>query len=171
MQKNFSYPLTVADLPLSTQTYKIRADKGDLKKIAEILKIPAVNSLQADISLKINRDKCLLDVWGRVWADVVLMSVVSLEQFESSYDFDFALVYDTKATFESQREEESEWDDDLPDIIIGGKIDLCDITIEQLALQLEDHPRKEGEIFEFEAEFDASEPLKNNPFDILSKLK
>ena len=85
------------------------------------------------------------------------------------YSPEFELVYDTKATLKSQREEEAELGDDLPDVIIGGQIDLGQIAIEQLALVMEDYPRKEGEVFHWESEFDEEDDKAQNPFKNFGK--
>ncbi len=79
--------------------------------------------------------------------------------------------YDTKATITSQKGLERSLDEDIPEIIIGGKLDLVDLAIEQLALVLNDYPRKPGENFEFTPSFDINEPIKSNPFEVLKTLK
>ena len=104
MQKKFSYPLTVADLPQAEQHYRLRAEEADCR-------------------------------------------------------------------YPSQREEAEDWTADLPDVVVGGKIDLADIVIEQIALRLDDYPRRPGEVFVFESEFDDGTEDKHNPFDVLAKLK
>ena len=43
--------------------------------------------------------------------------------------------------------------------------------MEQLALVLDDFPRKDGEVFEFKSEFDEETTQAANPFNILKKLK
>ncbi len=113
----------------------------------------------------------MLDVWGQVSAELELQSVISLEYFTKSYTPEFSLVFDTKATLKSQKEEEIEINGDLPDIVIGGQIDLAQIAIEQLALVLEDYPRREGEVFQWKSEFDETDDAVQNPFKILEKLK
>ena len=72
----------------------------------------------------------------------------------------------------SQREEEEEIsiDDNVPDVVINGKIDLSDIAIEQIALIMEDYPRKEGEKFDFKPDFNPEEG-RPTPFAVLKKLK
>jgi uncharacterized metal-binding protein YceD (DUF177 family) len=40
-----------------------------------------------------------------------------------------------------------------------------------LALVLDDFPRKEGEVFSFQSEFDEETTEANNPFAVLKKLK
>ena len=170
MQKKFSFPIEVADLPQNEHHYKISATAENCDELREILQVPAVKSVEADIRLKNNHSSGLIDVWGHITAVLDLESVVSLELFEQKYDFDFSYLFDVNATYAGQKEDAEDWTVDLPDVVIGGKIDLADLIIEQIALRIDDYPRKEGEVFLFEAEFDDDEP-KNNPFDVLSKLK
>ncbi len=170
MQKKFSYPLVVAELPQAEQHYRLRADESDCRYLAEVLKVPEVMDFEADLQLKNDHASGLLNVSGRISARLKLESVVSLELFDQSYDFDFSISFDTTATYDSQREED-DWTTDLPDVVIGGQIDLVDIAIEQVALRLDDYPRRPGEVFHFEPEFDENEKNVNNPFEVLAKLK
>lgn len=172
MQNFFSYRLQVDRLPQQEQHYRLRADKEDCVKIREILKVPAVKSFSSDINLKFNQKEHRIRLWGRVEAELELESVISLELFDKKYETDFELEYDTEATLKSQRQEEEELsiEDNIPDVVINGTIDLADISIEQIALIMEDYPRKEGERFEFRSEFKEEENRKN-PFEVLKKLK
>ena len=171
MQKNFSYPLIVEDIAAAEKKYRLTADAADLKELAEILQIPSVKSFSAEIYTKMNKKEHLLRVWGRVKAELELQSVVSLEYFCKSYEPEFELLYDTKPTPKSRKEEEISFEDDLPDIVIDGQIDLGQIAIEQIALAMEDYPRKEGEVFSWKSEFDPQDDERRNPFKILEKLK
>ncbi len=170
MQKKFSYPLVVAELPQAEQRYRLQADESDCRYLAEVLKVPEVMRFEADLRLKNDHTSGMLDVSGRISACLKLESVVSLELFDQDYDFEFSLSFDTAATYDSQREED-DWAADLPDVVIGGQIDLADIAIEQVALRLDDYPRRPGEVFHFESEFDENEKNANNPFEVLAKLK
>jgi len=169
MQREFSYPIKIDELGQGEQSYKLSADKAQLKMLAEILQIPAVNSFEADIKLKFQKKQGKLDVWGTVKANLGLISVISLEPFDKNYTADFELLYDTNAKYEDIYQDDEDINLDVPDIVIGGKIDLADIAIEQLALVMEDHPRKEGEIFE--AVIEDNSPVRSNPFAVLEKLK
>ena len=60
MQKKFSYPLTVADLPQAEQHYRLRAEEADCRYLAEVLQLPAVNRLEADLRLKTTTRKACL---------------------------------------------------------------------------------------------------------------
>ena len=169
MQKDFSYPLQIDELNQGEQSYMLRADKAQLETLKEILQVPAVNYFEADIKLKFQKKRGILDVSGQVRAGLGLISVISLEPFDRDYKTDFTLTFDTNATYEQIRELDEDIEADIPDIVIGGRIDLGDIAIEQLALVMEDLPRQDGEEFSPLIEDDA--PLRENPFAILSKLK
>lgn len=171
MQKHFSYPLIVEDISSGEQHYHLQASQENLGELTNILQVPAVESFEADIHTKLNKKEHMLKVWGRVEAKLRLQSVISLEYFSKDYTPEFEVLYDTKATVNSQKEEEVNFDEDLPDIVIDGKIDLAEIALEQLALVLEDYPRQEGEVFEWKNEFLQATEEKENPFKILEKLK
>lgn len=171
MQKDFSYPLKIEDLNQQEQHYHLSADSKQCNILAEILQVEGVNKFTADIYLKLKLKEHRLDVWGKVEAELVLKSVISLENFVKRYENSFDYYYDTQATYKDIRELEAGINDEIPDIIENGTIDLGNIAIEQLALVMEDYPRQEGEEFMFESEFDEETNRENNPFKILEKLK
>lgn len=171
MQKDFSYPLNIDDLNQQEQHYKLKADEEELKILKDILQVENVKSFESDIYLKLNLKMHKLDIWGKVKSDLVLKSVVSLENFEKTYEVDFKYYYDTKATYKDIKEMDPSIYDDVPDVVEDGKIDLVNIAIEQLALELDDYPRKNGESFEFISEFDEETTKMANPFAVLEKLK
>ena len=90
-----------------------------------------------------------------------MISVISLEPFDKDYTAEFNLTFDTNATYEEVYGEDDDIEDDVPDIVYDGKIDLGDIAIEQIALVMEDHPRKDGEVFKEVVE--NNEPVKTIP--------
>ncbi len=170
MQKEFSLSLIVEDLPQTEQRYKMLANTDNLQYVAKILQIPEVKFLEADFVVKNNHRNSILNVSGHIKAELILQSVISLETFKQDYDFDFSTDFDTKATLDSQKAEDDDWDKEIPEIVVGGKIDLGDIAIEQIALKLDNYPRMTGETFNFKPEFDINEK-QDNPFTALSKLK
>ncbi len=171
MQKDFSYPLNIDDLNQQEQHHKLKANQEQLKTLSDILQVEDIKNFEADIFLKLNLKQHKLDLWGSVNALIELKSVVSLENFEKEYNVEFTYCFDTKATYKDIKELEPSIYDDVPDVIDNGKINLADIAIEQLALQLDDYPRKDGEKFEFISEFDEETTKQSNPFAVLEKLK
>lgn len=171
MQNLFSYPLVVDELTPSVKKYHLAARKEELPYITEILKVPAVKSLQADINVKYNKKEHLIKVWGTAEALIEQTSVISLENFDKNYSTEFQMLYDTDLTPKDLQEMDIEIEDDIPDPVINGEINLADIAMEQIALVLDDFPRQEGETFDFQTEFDEETTQAQNPFAVLAKLK
>lgn len=171
MQKLFSYPIFIDDLSSAPRKYKIEATPKDLVYLTEVLKVPEVKSCTSEINLLYDKRAHRLDVTGQVSAVITQESVISLEMFDKNYTGDFSLFFDTTATYKDIRELDEEMGDEIPDIVVGGKIDLADIIIEQVALLIDDYPRQEGEVFSFKSEFDEETTQASNPFNILKKLK
>lgn len=172
MQKNFSYPVKIDELNQNTYRYHLEPDADELDDIRKILQVEDVKSFVADVALKYKKKENVMRVWGSVSAIVVLQSVVSLESFEKAIATPFELWFDTKATYKDIKDMEPSINDEIPDIVENGEINLADICIEQIALNLEDYPRAEGEVFDFsDYAKDESEEVRENPFAVLEKLK
>ena len=171
MQNLFSYPLMLDEMGNGTKTYNLVANKEQLKYIAQILKLDNINKFETELNVCLNRRNHHLNISGFVDAEVEHTSVISLEKFNKKYHPEFEIVYDTELTYEQLKEIEFDFDEEEPDIIENGQIDLAEIAMEQLALVLDDFPRKEGEVFEFKSEFDEETTTKANPFAALAKIK
>ncbi|MCI7420902.1 MAG: YceD family protein [Alphaproteobacteria bacterium] len=171
MQKNFSYPIKIEDLKQSDYKYELTADSAELEDITQILQVEKVHEFKAEIFLKLNNRANNLRVWGNVFAKIELKSVITLDNFIKNYNVPFELNFDTRATYNDIKELECNIEDEVPDIIENGCINLADIAIEQIALNLEDYPRAEGEVFDGALYGDSEEPKKENPFAVLAKLK
>ena len=171
MQKDFSFVIKIDDLSQSKHHYHLSADEHQLKELAAILKVEDVKSFAADIDLKLSRKIHRLDVEGKVTALLELKSVISLENFEKLYEVPFKYYYDTSMSYQDLRDLDLSIDDEAPEIIEDGQIDLGQIAIEQLALVMEDYPRLDGEHFYFVSEFDEETTKRANPFAVLGKLK
>ena len=171
MQKIFSYPLVVDDISTSEKEYKLQATPAQCQYIAEIFKVSEVKSFQADIYTRRHNKSSLIDVWGNAHALITRQSVISLENFDKEYEAEFSLQFDMNLTENQVRQMEEDGVPNIPDVIIGGQIDLCHLAMEQIALELEDYPRQKDEVFSFKSEFDTENDVKENPFQILEKLK
>lgn len=171
MQKNFSYPIKIEDLKQSDYKYELKADAEELEDITQVLQVEKVHKFEAEILLKLNNRTNNLRVWGKVFVKIELKSVITLNNFIKDYEIPFELNFDTRATYNDIKELECNIEDEVPDIIENGCINLADIAIEQVALNLEDYPRAEGEFFDSSLYCDIEEPKKENPFAVLAKLK
>lgn len=171
MQKKFSYPIKIDELKQNEYTFTLEADKYELVDICSVLQVENVLQFKSTVKLKYNQREHLLKVWGRVAAELELKSVISLENFIEKYDVPFELYFDTKATYRDIKELGADINADIPDIIENGTINLADISIEQIALQIDDYPRAKGEVFEYQCVGADARIEKENPFAILQKLK
>ncbi len=102
---------------------------------------------------------------GRIRASLAQTCGITLEPLPVEIDAPFGL------TLAESMEEDSEeiiitLDDESPDLIENGQIDLGQYAVEQLALRLDPFPRKPG------AEFvQPPEPAEISPFAVLKQLR
>jgi uncharacterized metal-binding protein YceD (DUF177 family) len=102
---------------------------------------------------------------GRIRARLAQTCGITLEPLPVEIDAPFSL------TLAESMEEDSEeiiitLDDESPDLIENGQIDLGQYAVEQLALRLDPFPRKPG------AEFvQPPEPAEISPFAVLKQLR
>ncbi len=115
-------------------------------------------------------------VTGSVTARIRQTCVLSLDEFETDLEEPVDLRFANEAEIDAQRVARAarptpdEGDDDLPDPILRGRIDLGALTAEILVLGLDPYPRKPGVTF---AEPAASVPAKpeTSPFAMLRNIK
>jgi uncharacterized metal-binding protein YceD (DUF177 family) len=102
---------------------------------------------------------------GRIRASLAQTCGITLEPLPVEIDAPFSL------TLAESMEEDTEeiiitLDDESPDLIENGQIDLGQYAVEQLALRLDPFPRKPG------AEFvQPPEPAEISPFAVLKQLR
>lgn len=171
MQNLFSYPIMVDDLTTASKSFQLQADKAQLAYIAEVLKVVSAQKFSANINVQYLKKEHLVEVSGDVVAELELTSVISLENFKKKYQSEFTIEFDTKANIKNTPEEEIDIEADMPDPVIDGKIDIAEVAMEQIALVMDDFPRKDGEEFHFNSEFDEETTQAMNPFSVLAKLK
>ncbi len=173
MQNNFSYPLKLEDMSASTKHYEFQATPSELQYITEVLKVPEVKSFKTTLDVTFDKPQHMVIVKGKIDSLVEQISVISLNKFTQKYQINFARNYDTKLSSAQQRELE-EFEDinaDIPDVMENGQIDLKAISMEELALELDDFPKRKGETFNFTPDFDTESDKPQNPFAVLEKLK
>ena len=101
-------------------------------------------------------------------ADAVQTCGLTLEPLPVHVDRKYS-VQMVEATEREDADDEGEidleLDDDSPDQIEGGSLDLGQYVVEQLALSLDPFPRKPGAVFE-----QPKEPGEISPFAVLKSL-
>jgi hypothetical protein len=166
-------PLTrmvrVDALPQEGRTVTIEASPAEREALASLYKLPAIAALTATLRLE-PAGRGGARVTGAVHGELTQICVVSLEPFPATVDEAVDTRFAPQAEEESGRRAGRETltislaDEDDPDPVIDGKIDLGAVTAEIFALGLDPYPRKPG--VEFVAPAEPAPP--DSPFAALA---
>jgi uncharacterized metal-binding protein YceD (DUF177 family) len=141
----------------------LKPDAAARARIARALDLASLDAFEADVSLTPSAGGWTLS--GRVRASLEQTCGITLERLPVEIDAPFSV------TMAEPVDEESDeivitLDDESPDVIEDGQIDLGQYAVEQLALRLDPFPRKPG------AEFvQPPEPKEISPFAVLKSLR
>ena len=169
-----SRPIRVESITLRPVPVEIAPEQGDLPGIAAFLGVASVEALKASYSLSRNGDRVKLE--GMIRASLHQNCVVTLDPFPVELNvpvkLDFAPQEEIAAMASPSEGDEIDIEvllneEDPPEPIVDGVIDLGGITLEFLALALDPYPRKPGASFESSAGDTGAE----SPFAALAKLK
>jgi hypothetical protein len=141
----FSRPVPVHQLPPEGREIRVEATPEECAAIAKDFNLPAVHTLAGTYLLRGSPER--VRVTGRVTASITQVSVVSLDPFESEVDEEV----DVEFAPPSDRAEGGEIEvaeEDPPDPLVNGTVDLGALTAEFLALGLDPYPRRPGETFD-----------------------
>ncbi len=156
-----SRPVSVDRLPPEGLEEAVVATPEECAALAEDFKLPAIHALAG--RFKLDGSPRRVRVTGRIEATITQICVVTLDPFDSVLTEDVAVDF-------AQPDEHAAApgpDDDPPDEIVNGRIDLGALTAEFLVLGLDPHPRKPGVTFEP----DQAEPGPESPFAALKRLR
>lgn len=154
------------DIPLSL---RLEADDVVRKALARELRLEALGSLSADLTLKPWLDGA--EMTGRVRATITQISGVSLDPFDTDIDEPLLIRFVPAGSPHAPPppEEEVELDleaDDPPDVVAGETIDVAHYVVEQLSLAIDPFARAPGEVFE-----PPPDESPASPFAALAALK
>lgn len=143
---------------------RLEADAETRTRVARALDLAELAALTADLTIA-----PAAGGWratGRVVAEAVQTCGLTLEPLPVSIDAPVSVRFVETDERPEETEVEVSLDDDAPDVIEGGAIDLGAVAVEQLALNLDPFPRKPGAVFT------APEgPPETSPFAVLNRLK
>ena len=143
----------------------LEPDAAARSRIAKALDLASLDAFVADLSVA-PAANAGYRLTGRVRASAVQTCGITLEPLPVEIDQRFSI--DLVEAVEPAPTDEIEitLDDDAPDVIEDGRIDLGQYAVEQLALTLDPFPRKPG------AEFvQPEEPAEISPFAVLKAFK
>jgi len=140
-------------------------DEAARARIVKALDLATLETLEADVNILPSRGGWTLS--GRVTAVAEQVCGITLEPLPVTVDERFAIdLIEASTRDPDEVEVEVSLDDDAPDVIEDGRIDLGQYAVEQFALSLDPFPRKPG------AEFvQPEEPAEISPFAVLKAFK
>ena len=150
----------VSRLPQGRGSVTVEASPAEAEALARDFRIPGIRDLVGRFDIAGPTSQ--LVVTGRVEAVVTQVCTVTLEPFESAVSEPVEVTFTDTDRLAGTEAEEAE----VPDPIVGGRIDFGALTAEFLALGLDPYPRKPG--VSFEAVQAGEDP---RPFDALRKLQ
>ncbi|MET0435957.1 MAG: DUF177 domain-containing protein [Devosia sp.] len=168
----FDAIVRIDKLPTAGRSVSVDADEPTRARIAEELKLIAVERFVAELTVAPLRGG--LRAQGRLKARIVQASVVSFEPVSQNIDEAVDRVFLPVGQTAHAPAPGTEIfidleDDDFPDHIDGPEVDLSALLIETLALAIDPYPRREGEDLSTLG-IDATED-DSGPFAALRQLK
>jgi uncharacterized metal-binding protein YceD (DUF177 family) len=165
----FSRPLRVDRIPAAGCEEEIVAEQPERDALARRFEVPSIPMLRARFSALPGR-RGGVELKGVVEAEVERTCIVSLEPFIEivAEEVKRYFLAATRPGPHAAVLAIDPLDDDSPDPVEGGAIDLGEIAAETLGLALDPYPRKPGATFEVETDSDAD---MARPFDVLARLK
>jgi uncharacterized metal-binding protein YceD (DUF177 family) len=139
-------------LPKEGQSVTIEASAPEREALAKLYDLPAVAALTAELRVE-PAGRGGARVTGAVHGELTQICVVTLEPFDATVDEAVDVRFAPAAEEGRARRPERETvtlalaDEDDPDPMVDGKIDLGALTAEFFALGLDPYPRKPGAEF------------------------
>jgi|SRR4029077_8398406 uncharacterized metal-binding protein YceD (DUF177 family) len=159
--------IAVADIPRAGLDIKVEANAKERAEIARNFNLLGIEALSG--SYHVSAVSQGARVRGEVTASVRQTCVVSLDPFEARVRESVDLVFAAESgprELPADRIDISPDDEDPPEPLLNGKIDLGAVTVEFLALGLDPHPRKPGASFAHQNS-EAERPA--SPFAVLAR--
>jgi len=154
MSEFLSRIVRVDAIPKQGQTVAVEATAAEREALAAFYKLPSIEALSASLELR-HVEEGAVRVTGAVHGVLTQTCVVSLEPFSATVDEQVNVRFAPRA--EEDREARADDrqsftmdDEDEPDPIIEGKIDIGALTAEFFALGLDPYPRRPGAAFQYQ---------------------
>ncbi|WP_028464870.1 YceD family protein [Nisaea denitrificans] len=169
-----SRPVRIKDLKKRVTYVDIEASPEECQALAQRFRLPGIAELKAKARIeRLGRDRAVR-IDGTIMARLAYLSVVSLEPFETVIEDSFSEILSSEAAPKTDTEIELTPDDENMGLIEDGGFDLGEVLSQNLALLLDEHPRKPGEEDAPDGVVWADEDIEEavpNPFSVLSEMR
>lgn len=182
----WSHKIPADDAGVTIERISIEPPKDIVDALAKHIDVERIDSLHADLVLKRIKGGLVVYIKGKIKAEIGQICVVTLEPLTNTINEDFEAWYADPAQAISfkkalQKKELQRQhgeapivdEEDDPEPIENGEIDLADVVIQFLSLAIDHYPQKDG-VEKDEAEVvivQEDSPIKKNPFEALKGWK
>jgi hypothetical protein len=143
----FSRSYAVENLPLHRLQLHLEATRDECKAIAKRAELIDLKSLKADLDMGWLPGSKVLEIKGRIDADLVQRCVLTLEEFPSKTTYEFTTTFQDGGTIEQSVEETVDLGHEIhdePEFLVDGRVDLGELVTQQMILNLDPYPKKPG---------------------------
>jgi len=172
----FSRSVEVAGLGGEPREFAIAADESERESLARRFDLLSLDRLEATVTVTPREGSDIVRVTGSFEADVVQSCVVTLEPVPAAVSGAFERTFASPHLCAlAQVVEIDAEQEDPPEPITDGSIDIGEVVAEHMGLELNPFPRAPGAEFESTQNdgvgTDGVSETRKNPFAILEKLK
>ncbi len=187
VEQEWSYFVDADKVETRPQILDISPTKGSFPALCNRLNLHSIDAINTKIRLQRNSVNKSIHVNGKISADISQKCVITtdsvVEHIETEFNAWFSEPNQTVSFAKAKRErlspkEQNEQpileENDDPEEVINGKIDLGELVAQYLSLALDPYPRKEGACFdevEKPLKDSAEEGVFDNPFAALKNWK
>jgi hypothetical protein len=142
-EPEFSHPLPVDKISSAGVVRTLEAGKEERQRLAARFGILELTKLHAELTVRSVSDGRMIEVKGRMMADVVQKCVVTLEPLPGHIERAIEVLY----TFDEPEEgEQPHLEPDAAEIepIVGGVIDIGELVAQNFGIALDPYPRTPG---------------------------
>ncbi|HZH27204.1 MAG TPA: DUF177 domain-containing protein [Azospirillaceae bacterium] len=166
----FSRPFVVDTLGHEPERRSFDANEKERNALAERLELQDLGRFRVEFEVR-RQAGGMIRVAGDLSADVVQTCVVTLEPVSNHVSDRFVSLFAPPSMIRPSGEIELNVEEDDPEPLEGGVIDLGEVATQHLSLALDPYPRAPGVAFEpvHDPEEPEEEPVEN-PFAKLARL-
>ena len=179
-EREFERRVSVHELPGNGLEVEFSAEAAELEAIARRIGIPAVEHLKITATLRGLEGGKVIEVTGTLDAAVTQECVATLEPVERLYREPLRVLFmePVRARQESPPTGEEalvDAEEDDIELLVEDVVDVGEVAVQYLSLALDPYPRKEDapdvDWRSGKGKEEADEPVRENPFSVLNKLR
>lgn len=159
--------IEVADLASGALVETFRPGESERAEIARRLGLDGLGFLEAEVTVETGSEADEVLVHGHFRAEVTQTCVISLDPVQNRLDRTFETLYSNAPEPRPDADEE----EDPPEPIIDGRIDIGEEVVQQLALSIDPYPRAPGATVDARWLTGDEDAEEAGPFAALGRLK